>query len=132
MSQLRKVAQGLGGERRTPEPEAVPEGKDRKFASAGGGGTKKTNGEKAVDKGTKESEWVDGDQFAVDRHGDELGEIGKPHNFVGVVKGGEVPEVDETSGNVDKEERKRLKKEKRKAEKHENSAKRQKTMGVED
>ena len=142
MAQLRKVSQGLGGERKTPEPEAIPEPKFKKKMGVKVTFDKPANGdlangedvngqpqEKQVDDGTKESEWVDADQWAEQRDGNELGEIGQRSNFVGEVPGGEAPEVEEVEAPPeadDKEKRKAEKKAKRKAEKLENEAKRRK------
>jgi hypothetical protein len=138
LTQLRKVARGLGGERVTPEPEELPEGNDtgfekREFGGAGGEHERK---EGAQQDGTRESDWEDADQWAMERDGNEIGEMGERSNYVREVKGGHVPDVEEelrgetenTTAAADKEERKRLKKEKRKAEKQGREAERRKAV----
>jgi hypothetical protein len=130
LTQLRKVSRGMGGERLTPEPEELPESKDKPFKKSFGAGNKRER------DGTKENEWQDEDEFAVERNGNTVGEVGKPHNYVGQVEENEAPEVEELPASVedtqtaDKEERKKAKKAKRKAEQKEKEAKRLK--GAED
>ncbi|KIW01376.1 uncharacterized protein PV09_07144 [Verruconis gallopava] len=131
LTQLRKVSKGLGGERLTPEPEEPPRGNDKPFESK----RSAAKGKAVLGDGTTEGDWMDPDEWAAGRDGDEVGEIGERSNYVGEVPGAEAPQVQEVpvvphgsegAKPIDKEERKRLKKDKRKAENKEREAKRRK------
>lgn len=120
LSQVRKLARGLAGERVTPEPEELPEGNDQMLDAKG------QHGKKRKADMTTESEWEDPEAWAEKQGGVEIGEVGERSNFVAEVE--EVPEVEEldeaeaekleaaksSDKVVDKEEKRRLKKEAKK------------------
>lgn len=127
LSQLRKLARGLGGERVTPEPEEKPKSNDKALDS------KIANGKRKRDDLTTESEWEDPEVWAGKQGGVEVGEMGERSNFV-EMEGETAPEVvgveevlEEGGGAVvSREERKRAKKERNKRQQAEEMAKRRK------
>jgi type II secretory pathway component HofQ len=138
MKQMRKLSQGLSGERLTPEPE---EKKKNDFGGKGKGGeSEKQEGDATA--GAKAEEGQNADQWAEQQGGLELGEIGRRSNYVGEVEGNVLPAIhtsvetpfeeqdpivqEEDVGEVEREAARRLKKEKRKAEKQESPTKRRK------
>ncbi|KAF1929867.1 uncharacterized protein M421DRAFT_419634 [Didymella exigua CBS 183.55] len=127
MHNLRRVAAGLRGEvlepEATPEPE-VAEVEERYTGRGQGKG--KGEGETRADETGGEVEWQDKDVYEREQGGTEIGEVGERTNVV--AEGGEEPGV-EASGKrggeaLDKEARKRAKKERDALRKREKEQKR--------
>jgi hypothetical protein len=105
---LRRVAAGLHGE--FLEPEGTPEPEDGAGEGTGGiqfGGSKKDKRNKSGDSSTSQG-WQDRAEYEREEGVMEIGEVGDRSNFV--QEGGEMPEVQVTSGEPEKSDKKDKKK----------------------
>lgn len=110
---LRRVAAGLHGE--YLEPEGTPEPEDGAGEGAGGmssSGNKKDKRNKSGDGSTAQG-WQDRAEYEREEGVMEIGEIGNRTNFV--QEGGEMPEVQVTSGQPEKSDKKKDRQKKSKA-----------------
>lgn len=132
MHNLRRIAAGLRGEYLEPEPTPEPEEEggaegEKAWKGKKGQGTKTTFTD--AEAGAVQIEWQDKEAYEREQGEVEIGEVGERTNIV--QDGGEEPEVEVTGEKrkggdekLDKEARKRAKKERDALRKKENEKKR--------